>query len=436
MKQDSSGAPRPQRPDCYNAGLVTRPRLQWFGLGVLAAAALLWLLYQVPPVKFRLEWRLDAFSGIVRGWLRPGDTLPTPVSVSGGSVRPLALVGEVPTEAASATPEPQSTPAPTVTPIPSSVQLAAPAWEKQDWNNCGPATMALMLRMYGWQGDQYTISDLLKPDRGDKNVNVEELVYYVRTRAGWLDADFRVGGTLEQLKQFLAAGFPVAIEKGFILPENDGGGGWAGHYLLLTGYDQAAGEFTVQDTNPTTGGPDRRISYAELDNGWRQFNRVYFYVYLPSEESEVQAILGADLDTNQNRQAALTAAQAEAEANQQDPYAWFNLGTNLVYFERYGEASQAFDNALSIGLPWRFTRYQFGPYIAYFNQNRFQDVYDLADATLFRTYKSEEGLLWRGWASYRLGDLNAAIGDFREALQYNPNYLDAQYALDFVGASR
>src|SRR3989304_2450883 len=140
-------------------------------------------------------------------------------------------------------PDPASAPSiePTPTAIPAAVRLPAPQWEKQDWNNCGPATLALGLRYYGWEGDQFTISDLLKPDRGDKNVNVEELVYYVRTRAGWLSADFRVGGTQERLQALLAAGFPVIIEKGFILEENDGGGGWAGHYLLLTGYDQAPG---------------------------------------------------------------------------------------------------------------------------------------------------------------------------------------------------
>jgi hypothetical protein len=46
-------------------------------------------------------------------------------------------------------------------------------------NNCGPASLALYLRYYGWQGDQFTISELLKPRREDRNVNVEELVYYV-----------------------------------------------------------------------------------------------------------------------------------------------------------------------------------------------------------------------------------------------------------------
>jgi tetratricopeptide (TPR) repeat protein len=405
----------------------------WFGGGVLAAAALLMIIYQVPSIKFRLEWRIDAFSGIVRGWIRPDKTLPTPVSISGTSFQPLAL----PTRIASSS-EPAKTetvPKPSPTALPNTVSLAAPTWEKQDWNNCGPATLALNLRFHGWEGDQYEISDLLKPDRGDKNVNVEELAFYVRTQAGWLNADFRVGGTKEQLKSFIAAGFPVIVEKGFVLSEGDGGGGWAGHYLLLTGYDDERQNFIVQDTNPGTGGPDRTISYDELDEGWREFNRVYMYIYLPQDEARIQSILGEQADLDTNRSSALEAARSEIELNPQDAYSWFNLGTNLVYFERYGEASQAFDNALSLGLPWRFTRYQFGPYIAYFNQGRFQDVIDLAEATLFRTYKAEESLLWRGWANFRLGDPYSAVVDWREALQYNPNYQDALYALNYVGST-
>ncbi|GMR09526.1 MAG: hypothetical protein BMS9Abin28_0345 [Anaerolineae bacterium] len=410
-------------------------RVLWFVVGALAAAALVLLAYQIPPVKFRVEWRLDAFSGIVRGWIRPQDTLPTPASASAGSFQPLVL----PTRAASFAEPGQgeilATPAPSPTALPAAITLPPPAWEGQDWNNCGPATLALGLRFYGWEGDQFTISDLLKPDRGDKNVNIDELVFYVRTQAGWLNTDFRVGGTIERLKSFLAAGFPVIVEKGFILGEGDGGGGWAGHYVLLTGYDDETQSFVAQDTNPGTGGADRSISYEELDEGWRQFNRVYMYIYRPQDEARIESIIGEDAQLDFNRTAALEAAQAEIESDPQDPYGWFNLGTNLVYFERYGEASQAFDNSLALGLPWRFTRYQFGPYIAYFNQGRFQDVVDLAEATLFRTYKAEESLLWRGWAKFRLGDLNSAVTDWREALRYNPNYQDAQYALEYVGST-
>src|SRR3990170_1600566 len=156
--------------------------------------------------------------------------------------------------------------------------------------------------MFGWDGDQFDVSDLLKPDRGDKNVNIEELVYYVRNRAGWLNADFRVGGTIDGLKRFLAAGYPVVIEKGFVLDENDGGGGWAGHYLLLTGYDDAAAEFIVQDSNK---GPDRRVGYAELDAAWEAFNRVFVYIYPPEEQAAIDRLLGPDADADRNRERAL-----------------------------------------------------------------------------------------------------------------------------------
>lgn len=406
----------------------------WFLVGAGTTFALLLALYHLPPVKDRLEWRVDKAEGIVRGWIYPGDTLPTPQGVAAPPAAPTAAVTATPVPRTDSdfTPPPTSTPAPTATPLPEHVQLPAPEWEKQDWNNCGPATLALHLRFYGWQGDQFDISDLLKPDRGDKNVNVEELVYYVRTRAGWLNADFRVGGNLATIKRFVAAGYPVMVEKGFVLDESDGGGGWAGHYLLVTGYDESDNTFIVQDTNPSTGGANREIGYQELDEGWRAFNRVFVYLYPPESEEQVERLLGPDADADRNRERALEEARAEIEADPEDAYAWFNLGTNLVYFERYGQAAEAYDTALSLGLPWRFTRYQFGPYIAYFHMGRVQDVIDLANATLYRTSKAEESLLWRGWAKYRAGDIAAAEQDFLDALQVNPNYLDAQFALEFI----
>jgi tetratricopeptide (TPR) repeat protein len=287
----------------------------------------------------------------------------------------------------------------------------------------------MAMRYHGWEGDQHDISDLLKPDRGDKNVNPEELVYYVRTRAGWLNAEYRVGGDVGTLKRLVAAGYPVVIEKSLILPPNEGGGGWAAHYVLVTGYEDAAGSFITQDAYD---GADLPVSYAEVEDRWHAFNHVYLVVYPADQADAVAQLMGEDADPEVNRARALDNSQAEVAEKPEDAYAWFNLGSNLVYFERYGEAAQAFDTALKIGLPWRFTRYQFGPYIAYFNQGRFEDIIELADATLYRTQKAEESLLWRGWARYRLGQAAAALGDFQAALAINPNYLDAQYAVDYV----
>jgi hypothetical protein len=401
-------------------------RLTWFLMGAVLAVGLLAAIYRIPPIHDQLEWRFDMAEGIVRGWLRPGESLPAPTGAGAHAV----TLTPLPSPAATDTPMSESTPVPTATALPSAVRLPAPEWEKQDWNNCGPATLALGLRYWGWTGDQFEISDLLKPDRGDKNVNVEELIYFVRTRAGWLQADYRVGGTLDTLRTFIAAGYPVIVEKGYII--EDGGGGWAAHYLLLTGYDDAQQVFIAQDTNR---GPDQLVSYQALDDGWQDFNRVFLFLYPPEDQPVIDALLGPEADVDRNRVHALDAARAEIAADPQDAFAWANLGLNLVYFERYAEAADAYDAALSIGLPWRFTRYQFGAYIAYFHQGRFQDLLDLADATLYRTSKAEESMLWRGWARYRLGQTAAAIEDFRAALVINPHYLDAQYALEFVGSS-
>jgi tetratricopeptide (TPR) repeat protein len=399
--------------------------IAWFVAGALLTGSVLFGVYQIPWVKYRLEWRLDAAAGIVAGWLHPGEMLPTPAHFA---VTPMVPANPIATSTDSVR-EPTGTPARTLMPLPAAVSLSAPAWEKQDWNNCGPATLALALRYFGWEGDQYDISDLLKPDRGDKNVNVEELAYYVRTRAGWLNAEYRVGGYIETLKRLLAAGYPVVIEKSFEMAETESGG-WAAHYVLLTGYDDALQQFMTQDTYHGANVP---VSYDDLEECWRAFNHVYMLVFPAEEAQAIAGLMGDESDPDVNRERALKRNGAEVAAHAEDPYSWFTLGSNLTYFERYAEAAQAFDTALSLGLPWRFTRYQFGPYLAYFHQGRYEDVIDLATATLYRTSKSEEARLWRGWARFGMGDTWGALEDFNAALEINPNYLDAQYAVDFVG---
>ena len=292
----------------------------------------------------------------------------------------------------------------------------------------------MYLRYYGWQGDQFDIASLLKPQRDDRNVNVEELTYYVQNHAGWLNVIYRVGGNLDTLKKLLAAGIPVVIEESFYFDEpfwpNDDL--WAAHYNLITGYDDASQTFIGQDSYR---GADQFIPYQTLEDYWRTFNHVYLLVYPPQLEGAVQNILGADWDADANRQRALDEAKAETISKPEDPFAWFNLGSNLVYFERYEEAAAAFDQAREWGLPQRMLRYQFSPFFAYFHAGRVDDLLALSEYALRITPNAEEALLWHGWALYRKGDTAGAIADFENALQQNPGYRDARYALDFVRAN-
>jgi len=146
----------------------------------------------------------------------------------------------------------------------------------------------------------------------------------------------------------------------------------------------------------------------------------------------VREILGEDWDADTNRQRALDTAKAETENDPSNGFAWFNLGSNLVYFERYSEAAEAYDEARKLRLPQRMLRYQFGPFIAYFHTNRIDDLTTLADYALQITANAEEALLWKGWALYRQGKRDEAIAMFQQALEERPGYVDAQYALNFV----
>src|SRR3989304_10528244 len=155
-------------------------------------------------------------------------------------------------------------------------------------------------------------------------------------------------------------------------------------------------------------------------------------IYLPGEEAELKSILGEDWDADQNRRRALEIAQADTAADPQDAFAWFNLGSNLVHFERYDEAALAYDKSREISLPLRMFRYQFGPFIAYFQSHRIDDLLVLTDYARGVTEMSEETWLWYGWGLYRKDDFQGALKAWNKALSIHPGYTDAQYAIDFV----
>jgi len=394
---------------------------------ILIVISLAALIRLTPSLKEKFDRKWDFTLVYLRSILQPVGALPTPEATSNFT----ALTSSP----ATATLPWTAIPTPTPAPLPARVMLTPPNYvasrDQETWNNCGPATLALYLRFYGWSGDQATIAKVVKPFDTDRNVNVDELRDYVRSSASWLDAEFRVGGTTNLLRQLIAAGYPVVIEEAFIVSENYwvNDDHWTGHYLLLTGYDDEQKAFVTQDVYQ---GPNRWVSYADLDKDWQAFNRVYLLVYPPDKTSNLQALLGNNWNETANRQNALKTAQAEAQVNPLNAFAWFNEGSNLTYLDRYSEAAAAFDRARQIGLPQRMLRYQFGPFVAYFQTSRIDDLLALTQYALERTPNSEEALLWRGWALYRKGDRDGAEKAFRMALEYHPGYADAINAINYL----
>lgn len=401
-------------------------RMRMFVLGAAGLILLAVLVFQIPAVKARLDWRYEVWSTYVQNAVDPVGRMPTPLPST-----PFATFTPAPS-----TPTPAATEAPTSTlaPLPTEVTLPSPKYQVQGINNCGPAALAMTLNMYGWKGNQEDIAAIIKPVPQDRNVNPDELRYFVLNEAGWLRAEYRVAGNIDVVKRLLAARYPVLIEEASTLQPEDALGPrddlWDAHYLLITGYaDAGGGTVTAQDP---LRGPDKKIAYDQIMKDWKPFDYLYIVIYLPQDEAEVKSILGSDWDPVQNRQKALDTAQAAAAADSNDKFAWFNLGSTLVYFERYTEAAQAFDRAFTIGLPLRMTRYQFWPFAAYYNADRIDYLLQLTEDTykLISGNYSEEALLWHGYGLMRKGDIAGAAADWNKALKVHPGYCDAEKAIN------
>ncbi|MCL4804929.1 MAG: C39 family peptidase [Anaerolineae bacterium] len=341
-----------------------------------------------------------------------------------------------PTPAATNTPEPTPTPMP----LPKRVVLDGMGVVKQTFNNCGPANLTQVLNWYGSDITQTDVASYLKPNPEDRNVSPWQISDYVNEHMPGYKAITRSGGDLEMIKRFIAAGFPVVIEKGYQLPES----GWWGHYLTVYGYDDDLEELYSQDTylGPFDGS-GRTDAYRDFIPFWQQFNNTFYVVYRPEQEETVAALMGADMfDDFKMWQKVATIAEKETQERPDDVFSWFNLGTALTRMggltgeaQYYLGGAQAFDRAREIGLPPRMLWYQFEPYLAYLRTDRYQDIIDLADATLETQggRNVEETFWYKGHALAYLGDVSGAITAYRTALSVNENFYPAQISLDSLG---
>jgi hypothetical protein len=312
----------------------------------------------------------------------------------------------------------------TVEPLPASWRLNISGYEPQKWNNCGPATMTNALKFFGYSDTQDRAAKFLKPNGEDKNVSPWQMLEFINTQVPEMDVFGikRYGGNLELLKRLLVHDFPVIIESGYDpVGENLG---WMGHYLLVKGYDDTAQIFTTSDSY---GGENKTYTYAHVQEFWQHFNYVYIVLYPAPKEAELMALLGSDANERTNVINAFEIARTEATADQSNKWAWFNMGTNLTMLELYPDAAIAFDQARTIGLPFRMLWYQFGPYEAYYHVGRYDDMITLAQQNLNDGGGQyvEETYYYGGLARLGKGETERALSNFESALQFNPNFTPA-----------
>ncbi len=435
--------------------------LSVIGILVLAVG-----VYNLPFVNSRLAWRVDNLRAAIRDLIDPPSEqvfVPATAAASPTVEKTLPPPGVTQISPITSTPTeilPSPTASITPTPLPERVDLKGERFytdQKNRWNYCGPANLVMALKYWGWKGlpgktddlrDQ--VASVVKPgfidpkksfiDRGrlDLNVMPYELADFAIDYTDYA-ALIRQGGEPDTLQALLAAGFPVVIEKGYYERDTQGKRSWMGHYLFVTGYDDAEQVFIVQDAYYLNNEKPRknvRVKYDEFLEGWRSFNYLFMVVYPPERENEALAALGNWSDPNWAYGHALALAEKDIQTQEQIDlfFAWFNKGTSHVSLQDYAAAAAAYDQAFTVyaGLkddnlyrPYRMVWYQTGPYWAYFYTGRYQDVINLAEVTLATPSVGptlEESLYWRAMAEYALGNSNAAIKDMRETVRLNPNF--------------
>lgn len=331
-----------------------------------------------------------------------------------------------------ATPEPSAVPTITPTPLPGYMLLDGIRYTNQHglWNYCAPANLAMALSYWGWKGDRTDTGKFLKPFSTDKNVMPYEMQNFVEQKTD-LKAVIRVGGDMQMLKTLIYNGFPVIIEESEVLHGEFGPSeGWIGHYLVVNGYNDDAGQFIGQDS---LRGADSIVPYDGFMDTWRDFNYVYIVIYSPDKESQVMSILGDQADETKNYEyAALKAAnEVEGLSGVHQFFAYYNRGTNLVALQDYNGAAAAYDAAYALypnipeaDRPYRAIWYETGPYYAYYFTGRYWDVINLATTTLDAMAEPilEESYYWRARAEYALGDTVGAQRDVKAALKYHEGF--------------
>jgi len=415
-------------PQCGHDLLAVRPRL-WqkpavhvTTLVVLGAVILLIILIS-GPLRAGAGEQLPVF------WFtaaRPTDT-PTITPL------PTATATHTPTITPSVTPSPtatpSSTPSPTVTPSSTPLVRTPPTTGvvlinplphvSQRLNNCGPASVSMVLAHFGITHSQEDVAQVIRPSARDINVRLDEMADYLSAQG--LSTRYGMEGTPELLALFVNNGVPLIVE---IWIEYQGG---MGHFRVVRGFDADAQKLIMHDS---LGVADLRLSYETFNVGWQVFNRHYLAVYRPEQEPVVAAILGEDYDERTMRRRALDAALARVEDQPGNGYAWLNLGDDYAALGQHTEARQAYEQAMDLSLPDRLLWYYYGPLEVYNALGEYRRTIELTTAIIRRTNGLEEMYYLRGMAYQGLGKMEQARADYRAALARNPNYAAVQAALN------
>lgn len=304
------------------------------------------------------------------------------------------------------------------------VLLPNPAHTYQTFNNCGPATLSMILSLNGKNVSQKELGDKMRPyqvssgDNDDKTIFTYEFTDWAR-KYGLL-AESRVNGDINILKTFTANGIPVVVKTWLHMNED------IGHFRIVRGFDEDRGVLIQDDSYE---GPNKKIPYFDFLSMWQPFNYAYVIVYTPAQKELVEAIIGSEMDEKLAWENSLTRAQKEAELDRDNVYPWFNQSMAYYYLGDYKASIEAYEKVES-RLPRRMLWYEIEPILSYQKLGNFDRVFKIIDKVLSNGNRAYSELYQiRGEIYLAQGSKDEARREFELALQYNKNFDKAKDSL-------
>jgi len=308
-----------------------------------------------------------------------------------------------------------------------SALLSIPVHYFQTFNNCGPASLAMVLSYFDINRTQQQLGNELRPyqlasgDNDDKSVTLEELA--AKGEELGLVAYHRPVGDIELLKTFLANGIPVLTRTWTKVDED------IGHYRVVKGFDESQGVIIQDDSLQ---GKNLSFSYSDFLLMWEKFSYEYVVLVEPNRVTVAEAILGEDVDRRVAWQKAVGEARDTLAVDPNNIYSRFNLSVALYYTGDLEGAIAEFER-VETSLPFRTLWYQIEPLLAYQELGRYGELLPRIANILENGNRAYSELYQiRGEIYLDQGNMEAARREFELALVYNENFESAREALENI----
>jgi len=290
----------------------------------------------------------------------------------------------------------------------------------QTWNNCGPASLSMLLSCFEIKASQEEIAMQLRPHAEDKHTSIHELARYAENPGLYTLSD--TGGSVQLVKELVAAGIPVMLKIGLDPDDDD----WMCHYIIVTGYSDKKSEFILMDS---LYGQYYPYSYQKTAEFWAHFMWTYLVVAPKQKQQLISKIINKDAGSAGPGALLQQRVYHDVTDKPESAFAWYNLGKLFLLTGQPNRALMALKTAYAYGLPWRLPWYDVGMYEIYVRNSCYKEVLQLTANVLSRNPYSEEARYYRAQALIGTAKKHAALTELDRALDVNPSFEPAKTLL-------